>query len=243
MTDPTPRPVPEPCPNAAAMGAFACANRHQCWEPCGELGHSAPPGSVPPAPGVQVHEAAPTPRWFYDPKEDAFYHPAEQKTMTAEFWATLQPLFTHPAPAPLQVTDEQIIQALQAQGLQTHGCYADKGQFRNRYVDLTIAAFRALLPTAAPAPRLSEEVTIFLRMCATYGPPPVGHENDFKQEATRLLSTTARADASPVPLSPPQRYAWGQSLAKGKELCTRYGHAGDAATLGDIAAYLQEQRP
>ena len=26
------------CPNAAHMGEFACANRSQCWEPCGELG-------------------------------------------------------------------------------------------------------------------------------------------------------------------------------------------------------------
>ncbi len=22
------------------MGEFACENRHQCWEPCGELGKS-----------------------------------------------------------------------------------------------------------------------------------------------------------------------------------------------------------
>lgn len=29
-----------PCQNAAHMGEFACANRAQCWEPCGELGHS-----------------------------------------------------------------------------------------------------------------------------------------------------------------------------------------------------------
>jgi len=28
------------CPNAAHMGEHACANRAQCWEPCGELGHS-----------------------------------------------------------------------------------------------------------------------------------------------------------------------------------------------------------
>ncbi|MDB5814013.1 MAG: hypothetical protein JWN23_1130 [Rhodocyclales bacterium] len=28
------------CPNAAHMGKHACKNRHQCWEPCGELGHS-----------------------------------------------------------------------------------------------------------------------------------------------------------------------------------------------------------
>jgi hypothetical protein len=28
------------CPNPAAMGEHACANRHQCWEPCGELGKS-----------------------------------------------------------------------------------------------------------------------------------------------------------------------------------------------------------
>lgn len=30
----------EACPDPKRMGEFACANRHQCWEPCGELGHS-----------------------------------------------------------------------------------------------------------------------------------------------------------------------------------------------------------
>lgn len=38
------------CPNAQHMGQHACANRHQCWEPCGELGHSeehARPGTDP----------------------------------------------------------------------------------------------------------------------------------------------------------------------------------------------------
>lgn len=30
----------ETCPDAARMKDHACANRHQCWEPCGELGKS-----------------------------------------------------------------------------------------------------------------------------------------------------------------------------------------------------------
>jgi hypothetical protein len=29
------------CPDKAHMGRFACANRQQCWEPCGDLGKSA----------------------------------------------------------------------------------------------------------------------------------------------------------------------------------------------------------
>ena len=29
----------EPCQNQA-MGIHRCKNRSQCWEPCGELGHS-----------------------------------------------------------------------------------------------------------------------------------------------------------------------------------------------------------
>lgn len=29
------------CPNAEHMGEHACKERGQCWEPCGELGHSA----------------------------------------------------------------------------------------------------------------------------------------------------------------------------------------------------------
>lgn len=28
-----------PCPNAAHMGEFACTDKSQCWEPCGELGN------------------------------------------------------------------------------------------------------------------------------------------------------------------------------------------------------------
>jgi hypothetical protein len=31
---------PDPCPNAEHMGEHACRDRAQCWEPCGELGHS-----------------------------------------------------------------------------------------------------------------------------------------------------------------------------------------------------------
>lgn len=29
-----------PCPDAATMGEHACHNAGQCWDPCGELGHS-----------------------------------------------------------------------------------------------------------------------------------------------------------------------------------------------------------
>lgn len=32
--------APTVCPDAAHMGEHACTNRAQCWEPCGELGHS-----------------------------------------------------------------------------------------------------------------------------------------------------------------------------------------------------------
>ena len=28
------------CPNATHMAEHVCKNRQQCWEPCGELGHS-----------------------------------------------------------------------------------------------------------------------------------------------------------------------------------------------------------
>jgi hypothetical protein len=31
----------EPCPRGADKPEPTCTNRHQCWEPCGELGHSA----------------------------------------------------------------------------------------------------------------------------------------------------------------------------------------------------------
>ncbi len=30
-----------PCANVAGMGKHACQNAAQCWEPCGQLGHSA----------------------------------------------------------------------------------------------------------------------------------------------------------------------------------------------------------
>lgn len=39
------------CSNPGHMGEFACSNRAQCWEPCGELGKSeehARPSSRPP---------------------------------------------------------------------------------------------------------------------------------------------------------------------------------------------------
>lgn len=29
-----------PCPCSWAMGEFSCLDKTQCWEPCGELGHS-----------------------------------------------------------------------------------------------------------------------------------------------------------------------------------------------------------
>jgi hypothetical protein len=28
------------CPNKTHMGVHACNNKSQCWEPCGDLGHS-----------------------------------------------------------------------------------------------------------------------------------------------------------------------------------------------------------
>jgi len=31
--------VIQPCPAAEKMGEHACKNQHQCWEPCGALGH------------------------------------------------------------------------------------------------------------------------------------------------------------------------------------------------------------
>jgi hypothetical protein len=40
-TDKADRPSRVACTNVAHMGEFACANRHQCFEPCGELGHDA----------------------------------------------------------------------------------------------------------------------------------------------------------------------------------------------------------
>lgn len=30
----------EPCPCKEEMGEFACEDKSQCWEPCGELGKS-----------------------------------------------------------------------------------------------------------------------------------------------------------------------------------------------------------
>lgn len=30
---------PNVCPKPERMGKFACKNRSQCWEPCGDLGH------------------------------------------------------------------------------------------------------------------------------------------------------------------------------------------------------------
>jgi hypothetical protein len=39
---PVASPQPEPCPRGrVSQPDKDCTNRHQCWEPCGELGHSA----------------------------------------------------------------------------------------------------------------------------------------------------------------------------------------------------------
>lgn len=46
------QPAPVPCQNAASMGEHACKNRAQCWEPCGELGHSAEHARVSSRSGV-----------------------------------------------------------------------------------------------------------------------------------------------------------------------------------------------
>lgn len=48
---PEPGPVAVGCLNAAHMGEHACKNRNQCWEPCGELGHSAELARVATPPG------------------------------------------------------------------------------------------------------------------------------------------------------------------------------------------------
>jgi Lar family restriction alleviation protein len=45
-------PAPEPCPRGKDKPEHSCTNRHQCWEPCGELGKSAEharPGRTDPA--------------------------------------------------------------------------------------------------------------------------------------------------------------------------------------------------
>lgn len=53
--------VRQPCPDGANMGEYACGDRSQCWEPCGELGKSAQhaqPASKRPAhgcPGYAYH--------------------------------------------------------------------------------------------------------------------------------------------------------------------------------------------
>lgn len=41
--------APRACPNAVHMAEHACADKTQCWEPCGELGHSAEHARVAPA--------------------------------------------------------------------------------------------------------------------------------------------------------------------------------------------------
>lgn len=46
--------APTPCPNANFMAEHACANRRQCWEPCGDLGKSEEHAVVNPTsePGI-----------------------------------------------------------------------------------------------------------------------------------------------------------------------------------------------
>lgn len=34
------QPKKQPCQHPEKMGEFACADKSQCWEPCGELGKS-----------------------------------------------------------------------------------------------------------------------------------------------------------------------------------------------------------
>lgn len=36
------------CPDPQKMGKFACRDKAQCWEPCGELGHSEEHAAVVP---------------------------------------------------------------------------------------------------------------------------------------------------------------------------------------------------
>jgi hypothetical protein len=52
--------LPQTCPNMARMGEFACSDRSQCWEPCGELGKS-----------MAHAKPAPTRDAFYTPRVDA----------------------------------------------------------------------------------------------------------------------------------------------------------------------------
>jgi hypothetical protein len=42
------------CPRGDARPEPSCTNRHQCWEPCGELGHSLEHAAV--APGQNSKE-------------------------------------------------------------------------------------------------------------------------------------------------------------------------------------------
>jgi hypothetical protein len=49
------------CPNAAHMGEHACKDRSQCWEPCGELGHSDEHARVGQEPAKLVASASGVP--------------------------------------------------------------------------------------------------------------------------------------------------------------------------------------
>lgn len=60
MTNPTTPPShSRVCPQAehdADWAAnYACANRHQCWEPCGELGKSGAHARQSPFPAARVY--------------------------------------------------------------------------------------------------------------------------------------------------------------------------------------------
>lgn len=50
--DASPSPAPVACPNAAHTGKHACADKSQCWEPCGDLGHRMEHARASPAPVV-----------------------------------------------------------------------------------------------------------------------------------------------------------------------------------------------
>jgi hypothetical protein len=51
-------------------------------------------------------------------------------------------------------------------------------------------------------------------------------------------SAVREKGASPAPVSKAKAYAWRQSLEKGERLCREDGHQGDAATLLDIAMFI-----
>jgi len=52
---------PEPCPRGVDKPEESCTNRHQCWEPCGELGQSEEHAY---ARGRKIEEQSRVTRWF-----------------------------------------------------------------------------------------------------------------------------------------------------------------------------------